>query len=138
MRIYGRQHYFDNKEKRLKQCRQWQKDNPEKVGKACRKWYEKNLEQQRKYGRKYYKKRKKKIRKYIDDYKLLRGCAICGYKRCPAALDFHHEGDDKEFDIGTGMHCSLENLKKEIKKCRVLCRNCHSELHYKERKNEKV
>lgn len=34
----------------------------------------------------------------------------------------------KEFAIGNGMHYSKERLEKEIKKCALLCANCHREL----------
>lgn len=136
MRVYSGQHYLNNKEKRLKQCKQWVKNNPEKVRKNQEQWRKDNPEKWREYGREGYRKRKKRIRLYVDDYKLSRGCSVCGYNKCAAALDFHHEGDDKEFDIGTGMHCSFKKLQEEMKKCMVLCRNCHSELHDKERKKE--
>jgi len=61
-------------------------------------------------------------------------CSKCGYAKCLAALDFHHtSSDDKR-----GIVCNiLRNYGKiaaaeEAKKCILLCRNCHSELHYSE------
>lgn len=47
-----------------------------------------------------------------------------------ACLDFHHL-KDKEFNISNEIrNLSIENLKKEINKCVVLCSNCHRKLHY--------
>ena len=106
----------------------------------------KNKENEKKHQREYFRtekgkenhrksreKFKNKIRQYIKDYKLFKGCSICGYKKCVSALDFHHNGD-KDFIISQGqrMNCSLARMKAEIEKCIVLCRNCHAELHEKE------
>lgn len=59
-------------------------------------------------------------------------CAICGYKRCAAALDFHHlNPHNKEFSIsGALINGSDYNaILIEAKKCTVLCANCHREIH---------
>lgn len=56
-------------------------------------------------------------------------CIVCGEKDI-ACLDFHHL-KDKEFNISNEIrNLSIENLKKEINKCVVLCSNCHRKLHY--------
>lgn len=68
-----------------------------------------------------------RIKKKLVDYKGGK-CECCGYDRCVAALDFHHQGD-KLFQIG-GSHCrKFEKLKDEVDKCRLLCSNCHREQH---------
>ncbi len=59
-------------------------------------------------------------------------CSVCGYKKNSSALDLHHiDPKDKSFALDLR---SLSNRKqsiidKEICKCILLCRNCHSELH---------
>ena len=68
-------------------------------------------------------------RKYIKEYKLSKGCSICGYNKCAAALEFHHNGN-KGFRIGIANR-GLKTIKKEIEKCELLCSNCHRELHEK-------
>lgn len=55
-------------------------------------------------------------------------CSNCGYNKCSAALEFHHISDNKEFTIA-GAKYSWNKLEKEIKKCILLCSNCHRELH---------
>ena len=59
-------------------------------------------------------------------------CQICGYDKCPTALEFHHL-DLKEKDFAFG--ASRANPKKweaivtELRKCILLCVNCHREVH---------
>ena len=68
-----------------------------------------------------------------------RKCSICGYSKCPAALDYHHRaGTVKRFAVSTWMGGHAHNdqnkklLLKELAKCDVLCANCHRELHWNE------
>lgn len=62
-------------------------------------------------------------------------CEICGYNKCDAALEFHHKNpDEKEFGIAyKGYTKSLEECKKEVDKCILVCANCHREIHEEER-----
>ncbi len=59
-------------------------------------------------------------------------CQHCGYNKNLSALHFHHlEAEHKEFPLGLR---SLSNkredsLRKELKKCILLCANCHAEEH---------
>jgi DNA-binding transcriptional ArsR family regulator len=57
-------------------------------------------------------------------------CAICGYDRCEAALEFHHlNPKEKRFSISHGgLTRSLADLRQEAKKCILLCANCHAEV----------
>ena len=60
-------------------------------------------------------------------------CCICGYNKCRQALDFHHlNPDEKEMSFGkiTAHPVSWEKIVKEIKKCIMVCANCHREIHY--------
>ena len=59
-------------------------------------------------------------------------CMKCGYNKCIAALDFHHPNNtSKRYDISDHLNGSWENVDKtEILKCKLLCANCHRELHY--------
>lgn len=85
-------------------------------------------------------------KKYMDAYKLSNGCCVCGYNRHPSALCFDHlpgvekaeatkNGCSKRTCAG-GMFrlydkkYSVDILLSEIKKCRVLCHNCHMEETY--------
>jgi len=81
-------------------------------------------------------KRKAKNRKFITRYKMLCGCAVCGYKGHPAALDLDHRdpewkkenrnatsGSERYSSVRTTW--SLKRIKEEIRQCQVLCSNCH-------------
>ena len=58
------------------------------------------------------------------------GCAICGYDRSVAALHFHHlDPATKSFAVGLdGVARSLERAREEMRKCVLLCSNCHAEV----------
>jgi len=59
-------------------------------------------------------------------------CCICGYKKCHHCLALHHiNPEEKEFSLAGIRACPTkwENIVKEIKKCVLLCHNCHGELH---------
>ena len=61
-------------------------------------------------------------------------CEICGYdKDVSTAFHFHHKDpSEKSFGIGSKLELKMETLIKETKKCRLLCSNCHAELHDEE------
>lgn len=58
-------------------------------------------------------------------------CYYCGYAKCIGALEFHHiQENTKEFDLSTrGLTRSWEKIKDELKKCILVCANCHREIH---------
>jgi len=56
-------------------------------------------------------------------------CEECGYNKCADAMDFHHiDPTEKDFQIG-GSTRSWEKVVTELDKCKLLCANCHRELH---------
>lgn len=57
-------------------------------------------------------------------------CELCGYDRCPAALEFHHRQPiQKRFTLASrGLGRSLALLREEAEKCALLCSNCHAEV----------
>lgn len=76
-------------------------------------------EQSRRWDHKYGRKRRRNVK-----YELAKACEICGYSSCMDSLHFHHKSrNDKEFPIRKLK--SPERIRKEAKKCVVLCANCH-------------
>lgn len=69
----------------------------------------------------------------VNSYKQ-QGCCKCGEKRS-YVLDFHHINPSEKDNTIAHMikSSSLENLEKEIKKCILLCANCHREFHHFEK-----
>jgi transposase len=57
-------------------------------------------------------------------------CALCGYSRCLAALEFHHvDRADKRFSLSQrGVSRSIARARDEARKCVLLCGNCHAEV----------
>lgn len=80
------------------------------------------------------KKAHKKVKRaWLKAEKKKLSCKECGLSD-HRVLQFHHHEDNKEGDVGTMISgYSIENVKKEIDKCEVLCANCHMILHYNER-----
>lgn len=57
-------------------------------------------------------------------------CVVCGYSKCPQALQFHHlDPTQKEFGIAKSGVCrSFDTMKAEADKCVLVCANCHTEI----------
>lgn len=102
----------------------------------------KEIDYRRKIEKKYYERNKERIyenkvgrlkSRKEEFVRLLGGkCGKCGYGKCIAALDFHHKGGNKEGHVAHLIkNFSKEKALKEIKKCILVCANCHRELHYK-------
>lgn len=102
---------------------------------SCQKEYAKKHYNNNKtiYLNKVKRNRLKKI-EFFNRYKKLCKCSICGENRY-WILDFHHKNpNEKDFSIGSfHREISIEKIKNEIRKCIVLCSNCHRDLHYKEK-----
>ena len=77
----------------------------------------------------YFQKRRKERRlKYL---KLLGGkCEECGSKK---NLEFDHiDPSKKEFGISRYLNYADDRLMEEVKKCRLLCQDCHKKKTHKE------
>jgi hypothetical protein len=60
-------------------------------------------------------------------------CEKCGYNKCLACLDFHHiDPSQKDPDWRKMNKRAFKNIKDELDKCTLLCKNCHGEKHYLE------
>jgi hypothetical protein len=74
-------------------------------------------------------RRRRKVKRILVEEAGSR-CALCGYDRCQAALEFHHlDPASKSFGIaGKGFTRSIDELRAEASKCVLLCANCHAEV----------
>lgn len=105
--------------------------DPQKNREYQAKWYKKNQQLQ--------KERTAKIKKekslWLAEYKKNICCSSCGENH-PACMEFHHiDKTKKSFGLATAANrnYSLERIKEEIQKCKILCSNCHRKLHWEER-----
>ena len=76
-------------------------------------------------------------KKTVSEIKKNLKCAKCGEER-EYCLDFHHvDPNEKENTIArmTSNNYRLDTVLDEIKKCIVLCSNCHREFHYFQEQN---
>jgi len=91
-----------------------------------------NAAYETKYGEKTRARNQKRARIVLDNLKECREnsvCACCG-EDCAACLDFHHtDPSTKSFSISKAGNRSWEAVLAEIKKCVVVCKNCHSKIH---------
>ena len=136
---------FEAKRKDKKCCSQkcatalWIKNNPNKVKEYENKrkginrynsekrkaWYKEKVkdkffvEKQKQQA----KARRDKLIQFLSNYKLEKGCQDCGYNEHPVALDFDHIKGEKSFNVSLAK--SIKQAKEEIKKCEIVCSNCH-------------
>lgn len=83
----------------------------------------------KKYNDNRYVKKWSLAKRAVD---LLGGkCKDCGETHV-AALSFHHSNPaEKEYDVARLIqNRDWENVEKEIKKCELLCENCHRKRHF--------
>lgn len=75
---------------------------------------------------------KARRRELLNQMKMERGCADCGYNAHPAALQWdHRDGADKDRAASAGgrafaLGWAWERILAEIAKCDVVCANCHA------------
>ena len=79
-----------------------------------------------------YRKNSTISAEYTNNYKADHGCSQCE-ESDPICLDFHHV-EEKVRSISELIWGSfdLETVKEEMKRCVVLCSNCHRKLHGRE------
>lgn len=94
--------------------------------KVIRHWLRKHKIHRRRIPRSYKRRRNKQA---ALQYKGGR-CRVCTYQRCTRALEFHHvRPADKKFTISQGLEKHWPVLRKELDKCLLVCKNCHTEAH---------
>jgi hypothetical protein len=88
-------------------------------------YYDKNKQSIISRTRRNKKRRELMIRSLIEEYKKATSCFDCSIGDV-RVLEFDHL-KDKKFNIGDAVRegYSWLNILKEIKKCEVVCANCH-------------
>mgnify|MGYP001617195566 CR=1 FL=1 len=138
----------ENKQRHLDAVKRWRKNHPEKAKENQLKQNEKRKEERRNGVKRYNSKvrskwysckrkdtewierirkqaneRKRKIIEFLNEYKLEKGCKDCSYRKYAVALDFDHVDGVKERNVCNSK--SIKQAMEEIKKCEIVCSNCH-------------
>lgn len=71
--------------------------------------------------------RSQRRKHWLNLYKVKKRCQKCGYSASPYALHFDHVVYPKVMQISRMLKkYKLSRLFEEIRKCQVLCANCHA------------
>jgi len=63
---------------------------------------------------------------FLQQYKMEKGCSVCGYNEIPQALEFDHiDRSKKKFGMNKAYKYKWPTIMEELEKCVVLCANCH-------------
>ena len=135
MTMLGKRHSEETKRRmRENHPRYWQgKNMPDEARKKISKslignknregvapWNKKDGRQEKANRDRFYKKR----REWLDELKS-KSCMDCGGKFPPECMDFdHRNGDEKVFSVNQVLK-NMKQLLEEIKKCDLICANCH-------------
>lgn len=101
------------------------------------------------YQRRYYQRHKNKYAKSKRKQRIKRAdiakekknvpCADCGIKYPSYVMDFDHVRGDKIHKVShLVLHGTRESVEEEIKKCEVVCANCHRVRTHERREAKKV
>lgn len=109
-----------------------------------KKSYQKNKEKYQKYYQSNAAKLKRNARNYelkrlseFEQWKRTLSCSKCGENH-PACIEFHHVDPSKKEKTISYLRNSKKKLQEELKKCIVLCANCHRKLHYEEHERNRI
>lgn len=119
----------------------WRQRNPEKARKAKNLYYKQNRKQHREYTAKWKRNNLQRARasaqKTRDKYKKRlfglknKPCFDCQGWFNPWQMQFDHRPEERKmFDVGSGRGRLLKTFLMEIKKCDLVCANCHAERSY--------
>jgi len=130
----------------------WKMRNRKRMSEYARKWARKNRARSRQLHRDEYRRNRKnhltrtgkwyiKFREVIIAAKSV-PCMDCGRYFPPAAMDFDHVRGEKLFTVGAiiskmGGMVAIEAAQEEIKKCDIVCANCHR-IRTAQRKKERL
>jgi hypothetical protein len=103
----------------------------EKQRRYWREWYRRHPEKAKAFYRQKAARRRREIKQWYHEHKSTLSCSRCSedHKDC---LEFHHpDPSQKKLDPAqmVGQSYSIKRIKTEMKKCVVLCANCHRKEH---------
>lgn len=119
----------NNPDKPKAYAKAWRGRNTEKVREATKKRYHENKAYDNIVSKLHYQKVKKE-RQFVTEYKEKCTCKTCG-EQDPSNLHFHHiEPSKKSFSLAAMAYHSVKEVRQEMAKCHVLCKECHTRVHH--------
>ena len=109
------------------------KDGRQTCCKECKREYDRQRYKAK--SKEYYNRSlrdRAKLTRWFSELKDGLACVTCGEDH-NACLVFHHKDPKtKKYTVGRmiGAKCSKAKILAEIKKCIVLCANCHQKMHW--------
>ena len=92
-----------------------------------------NKDRYKKYTHKSQKMCYNRGQTFMNKHRAICGCKKCGDKRY-WLIDYHHiDPNTKDNPVTYYKTGRLDILKKELRKCIPLCRNCHTDFHHQEK-----
>lgn len=117
------------------QNRLWSLKNPGERARRSKERYHQDVEAARKRAREWAKEHPEGSRarsqrrksEYITWLRTLKTgpCKDCGQCFPPVCMDFDHVMEDKKFVLSKGWRFPKELVEAELKKCELVCANCH-------------
>lgn len=120
----------EQKAKRATYQKVWRRNNPEKIRQLDKSWRDRHPDRLKELAMEAYHRKLA----FLRGVKTI-GCKVCGLKDVRCLVFHHRDPTQKKFNIGCGQSRSYPALKEELKKCDVLCSNCHMILHAEEKQD---
>ena len=124
---YNRQRYVENKEEIKKKQREYYQNHKEEKAEWSRNYHEEN----RNYRLQKQRRRRRETVAWFRKFKEKLECFYCDENHF-ACLDFHHiNAGEKKEGLGrmVAQGQARATILREMSKCDVLCKNCHTKLH---------
>lgn len=146
-RIHWKKYYAENREHILKARKERRKNTLEPDRDRRKKYYYENREEELKKNSAWSKENRKIINKrkherllelqqWYKEQKINKPCEVCGricVENNIESFSFHHiNPKDKKYSIARMINNTMnkDTIIKEMKKCIIVCENCHRHIHY--------
>lgn len=140
---YNQKYYREHRTELLEKHKEYNRKHREELRKKKQIYNQNNLRKHRDWQREWRRNNpgkdashQRQIRLRLSAYITTRkesGCSLCGEKDA-VCLDFHHQNPhEKSFEVSNMAPRKFSRMRidEEIKKCVVLCCNCHRKIHRK-------